>query len=431
MLPESSSTLISEVTVSQTDKYIRAATRDSTRKSYAAAMKHYEEDWGGFLPATADSVASYLAHYATSLALSTLKQRIAAISVWHTQQGFPDPTKAPHVKKVLKGIAQVHPYRQKQAEPLQLDHLTKIDRYITQLLSEKSEANTSVLKLLRDKSLILLGFWRAFRSDELTNLRIENIRIVENQGMEIYIPHSKTDRDSKGVIFRVPALSTLCPVAAYRDWIAASQLTSGPAFPQISRWSHIGEEGLSSVSIRKFIKFYCHCAGIDKSKNFSSHSLRRGFASWANAYGWNLKDLMEYVGWKDINSAIRYIDNPDPFSKGRIENALNIREKEYVALPDKLSIELEVHLSIERYSKHTKGVSTTRNTIESYCLKDLQMRCFNGDKSRYEITIAYRNDTDLDETIDDLLHQMHEIAQRNKCILEVMIRDKGNHRVWE
>ena len=38
------------------------------------------------------------------------------------------------------------------------------------------------------------------------------------------------------------------------------------------------------------------------------HSLRRGFATWANSHGWDVKDLMEYVGWKDATSAMRYID---------------------------------------------------------------------------------------------------------------------------
>ncbi|QQO55806.1 MAG: hypothetical protein N838_23125 [Thiohalocapsa sp. PB-PSB1] len=32
-----------------------------------------------------------------------------------------------------------------------------------------------------------------------------------------------------------------------------------------------------------------------------------------------MKDLMEYVGWKDIRSAMRYIDRADPFAKYRIE----------------------------------------------------------------------------------------------------------------
>jgi hypothetical protein len=35
-------------------------------------------------------------------------------------QGFADPTKAPVVRKVLKGIRALHPAQEKQAEPLQL-----------------------------------------------------------------------------------------------------------------------------------------------------------------------------------------------------------------------------------------------------------------------------------------------------------------------
>jgi len=52
------------------------------------------------------------------------------------------------------------------------------------------------------------------------------------------------------------------------------------------------------------------------------NSPRTGFATWANAHGWDVKDLMEYVGWKDIRSAMRYIDRADPFVRHRIESRL-------------------------------------------------------------------------------------------------------------
>lgn len=92
--------------MSETEKHIHAATRENTRKSYRSAIEHYDA-WGGFLPATADSIASYLAHFAPTLAMSTLKQWLSALATWHNEQGFPDPTKAPHVRKVLKGIAEL------------------------------------------------------------------------------------------------------------------------------------------------------------------------------------------------------------------------------------------------------------------------------------------------------------------------------------
>ena len=30
---------------------------------------------------------------------------------------------------------------------------------------------------------------------------------------------------------------------------------------------------------------------------------------WANSSGWDLKDLMAYVGWRDVDSAMRYLDS--------------------------------------------------------------------------------------------------------------------------
>ncbi|GAC1643226.1 MAG: hypothetical protein NVS9B11_12500 [Candidatus Dormibacteraceae bacterium] len=58
--------------------YLEAATRRNTRRSYGSALRHFEVQWGGFLPATADSVARYLADYAESLSLNTLEQRLVS-----------------------------------------------------------------------------------------------------------------------------------------------------------------------------------------------------------------------------------------------------------------------------------------------------------------------------------------------------------------
>ena len=63
-------------------------------------------------------------------------------------------------------------------------------------------------------------------------------------------------------------------------------------------------------------------AGLPDAEEYSSHSLRRGFAGWANANGWDVKALMEYVGWRDVHSAMRYLDGSDPFARHRIEASL-------------------------------------------------------------------------------------------------------------
>lgn len=298
------------------NEYIQAATRANTRRSYQAAIRHFEVEWGGFLPATADSIARYLADHAETLAINTLKQRLAAIAQWHIEQGFPDPTKAPVVRKVFKGIRTLHPVQEQQAKPLQIEHLRQVVSWLDQAieLDRGRQDLGSELRHTRDKALLLLGFWRGFRGDELVRLQVEHIEVEPGQGMHCFLPLSKGDRQARGRSYKVPALAMLCPVTAYTDWVSLAGLTEGPVFRGINRWGGVSEVGLHINSLLKLMRSVFTQVGLEESGAFSSHSLRRGFAGWANANGWDVKTLMEYVGWKDVKSAMRYIDGADPFA---------------------------------------------------------------------------------------------------------------------
>jgi|TARA_R110000850_G_scaffold10124_20_gene36514 integrase len=304
------------------DQYVHAATRANTRKAYRAAVQHFEDDWGGFLPATADSVARYLVDHAQTHTLNTLRQRLAGLAAWHLEQGFPDPTKAPYVKKVLKGIAELHQVAEKRARPIQLVQLTAIIAHLDQQIA-RHDSRALPLQPLRNKALMLIGFWRAFRSDELARLDVEHIQAVPGSGMEIYLPRTKGDRSGQGRYFKAPALKQLCPVEAYLEWVNAAQIKQGTAFRGVNRWGQLADEALHPNSIIGIVRSCCRKAGIEGSDAFSSHSLRRGFASWANDQRWDTKSLMEYVGWRDVQSAMRYIDAPDPFARLRIEHEPN------------------------------------------------------------------------------------------------------------
>ncbi len=54
-------------------QYLEAATRPNTQRAYAAATRHFEVEWGGHLPTTAEQVARYLA-----IAAGRLRQYVAA-----------------------------------------------------------------------------------------------------------------------------------------------------------------------------------------------------------------------------------------------------------------------------------------------------------------------------------------------------------------
>jgi hypothetical protein len=72
--------------------YLDAATRADTQRSYASTIRRFELEWGGRLPATADSTARYLADRADRHSFNTLRQRLAVLANWHIEQGFADPT---------------------------------------------------------------------------------------------------------------------------------------------------------------------------------------------------------------------------------------------------------------------------------------------------------------------------------------------------
>ncbi|MEC4722763.1 tyrosine-type recombinase/integrase [Noviherbaspirillum sp. CPCC 100848] len=316
--------------MSKLDPYVKAATRDNTRKAYQGAVRHFEVEWGGFLPATAESVARYLVDHAETLSVNTLRQRLAALAQWHLDQGFPDPTKAPIVKKVLKGVQVLHPAQEKRAKPLQLEQLAQVDHWLATAIAEAKAKNDrrAELRHLRNRALLLLGFWRGFRGDELTRLRAEHVEIVPGQGMTCYFPVTKTDWQIKGTTFKAPSLARLCPVDAYLAWINTAQISKGAVFRRIDRWGHVSNDGLHIDSLVPLLRSILKEAGVVSPELYSGHSLRRGFATWASANGWDVKSLMEYVGWKDVYSAMRYVEAADPFARHRISEMLALDSSE-------------------------------------------------------------------------------------------------------
>jgi integrase len=303
--------------MNKVDRYLQAGTRENTRRSYRAAVEHFEATWGGFLPATSEAILRYLAEYADQHSVNTLKQRLTALAQWHITQGFPDPTKTPAVKQMIKGIRTLHPAQEKQAAPLLLLHLKQAVGWLESeaALAAENHDLRSLLRRRRDIALLLIGFWRGFRGDELARLRVEDTRAVSGSGITFYLPHTKGDRDHRGASFPAPALKELCPVEAYLNWITVAGLVRGPVFRKLDRWGNLAEGGINPNSLIPLLRRIFSQAGVP-AEMYSSHSMRRDFATWAAANGWNIKALMSYVGWKDLKSAMRYVDGEGEGSFG-------------------------------------------------------------------------------------------------------------------
>lgn len=304
------------------DRYLKAGTRENTRKSYRSAIEHFEVTWGGYLPATGDGIVRYLAEFADKHTISTLRQRLAALAQWHITQGFPDPTKTPTVRQMLKGIRVVHPAQPRQAAPLLLTHLEQavlwLEREATQA-AERGDYKT-LMRHRRALALVLIGFWRGFRGDELARLQVEHIQAQAGVGITFYLPYSKGDRQHDGATFHTPALVKLCPVNAYINWITVAGLAHGAVFRGLDRWGNLSDQGIKAHSLMPMLRRILSEAGLPADL-YSTHSLRRGFASWAAGSGWDLKAMMGYVGWKDMKSALRYVDSAGSFGGMAMQGA--------------------------------------------------------------------------------------------------------------
>jgi integrase len=306
------------------ESYLQLAQRPNTERSYAAALRHFEIEWRGLLPATPDVIAEYLAAFAPSLSVNTLQARLAGLSRWHLDHGFPDPTKSQLVRRVLKGIRTAHNRPERHARPVEFDRLEHVCAWLDcELLRLGEEGRRAeFLRRARDQAMLLIGFWRGFRADELTSLYFEHITVRTGADMTCFIPRSKTDRRSEGRSFECPALSRLCPVTAYERWMQAAGFSAGPVFCRIDRWGHISAEAIAPGSVVPWLRDLFRAAGVGDPDTYSSHSLRRGFANWAKSSGWDVKELMEYVGWRDMNSALRYLERRGDDLSAKFEQGL-------------------------------------------------------------------------------------------------------------
>lgn len=292
------------------NRYLRPVQRDSTQRRYQGVLRYFEQGWGGQLPASTDMVMRYLGEHAETLSSSTLGLHLAALAQWHHSQGFDDPTKSAQVRQVLRNIRAQHPRLVKQAEPLPLVELERCVAGLQQLIA--SDNPVARLRAYRDQALILIGFWRAFRADELCRMRVEHNALSSGKQLKVFLASSKTDREYRGQVVLLPALKRLCPVQAYEDWLSISELQEGPVFRPINQWGQIRTEGLKPDGVTYVLRGAFAGVGRD-SEAYTGHSLRRGFATWASSCNWTTKQLMDYVGWRDVKSAMRYIDTTAPF----------------------------------------------------------------------------------------------------------------------
>ncbi|MBX3709493.1 MAG: tyrosine-type recombinase/integrase [Gammaproteobacteria bacterium] len=287
--------------------YIHAATSDNTRRAYRQDIRHFIT-WGGKLPTTTDVIVTYLHTHAAKLNARTLARRLIALKNWHVLQGFSDPTNHPLVKKTLTGIKHLHGKPKEKARALAMEELSQMVGYLKSL---------DTLIAMRNMALLLVGFFGAFRRSELVNIKWEHITFMP-EGIEIIIPRSKTDQSGEGQVCAIPyGEDSLCPVTALKNWCEKTDIQSGFIFCAIDRHDKISSLPLSMQSVNLVIKSIAKACQLTHANQFSSHSLRRGFATTASRKGAPFVSIMRHGRWRHEGTVLGYIEEGQRF----LENA--------------------------------------------------------------------------------------------------------------
>lgn len=273
----------------------------------------YDSDWRDFrswcgdmefkpLPAPADTVCLYLANLSKRCKYSTIKRRLAAITHFHKVNGHPPSNEHHAVIEVMAGIRRSLGNKQVGREPI-----LKPD------LRAMVEALPANLTGVRDKALLLVGFFSACRRSELVGLDVDDLEF-SHQGLVLHLRRTKTDQESLGREVGIPVANdkNLCPVRAMKEWLAATEITEGPVFRAIDRHQNIRGDRLTGRSVALIVKRAAKDAGLDTTK-ISAHSLRSGFCTEAALNDVEERVIMKQTGHKHERVVRGYIKEASVF----------------------------------------------------------------------------------------------------------------------
>ena len=288
----------------ETLKNLKNSKSVNTLRAYSSDYKDFSvfcaKNNFSSLPTEPKVVALYLTHLSKSSKFSTLKRRIASISVVHKLKGHYIDTKHPLIIENLLGIKRKNGSNQKAKKPILINDLKDIVNAI-------NEQKIKDIRKLRDKALILIGFAGGFRRSELVDIEYEDVEFVR-EGVKIFIKRSKTDQSGEGMIKAIPSFTNImyCPVISLEQWMTNKEVKKGKIFP------------LSDKSVALIIKKYANLAGLDGDK-YAGHSLRSGFATSTAESGAEERNIMAMTGHKTTQMVRRYIKEANLFKN----NALN------------------------------------------------------------------------------------------------------------
>lgn len=298
----------------------RAGFSANTLRAYASCWQQFElwcrEMKVVAIPATPETLVAFVADCeAHGRTPATVDSYFSAIRHVHLRAGLESPTKMESVVRVIRGYHREAGVDRRRALPLSPDQLRAMVRAMPGATGLE----------LRDRALLLLGFFLALRRSEIVALNLEDIAFEVDGTVNIRIGggiddagkprKTKTDQEGKGVTLRLEpgTHADVCPVVAVRNWVAALELgnvTTGPLFVPLTRDSNLRDGRLSGDGISDIIRKAMKRAGIE-SAGYSGHSLRAGFVTAAKKAGFHYEDIVKTTRHRSLETVRIYDRDPE------------------------------------------------------------------------------------------------------------------------
>lgn len=279
----------------------RAATfAESTKRTYRSHRVSYYNFCRQMcippVPATEETLAKYAAYLARRLKANSVKQYLNIIRIMHLEAGLENPAKDSfHLKTTLRGIDRIKGTTVARKTPVTPELLMKI----------RNKVNFGKRDDCVFWAACVVMFFGLFRKSNLFHIdkRFSRTAFVINgdRSMTIKVCWSKTIQfQEREFEVMLPTIHPhpLCPVKAM--CLAFHQTTPAPA--------HSPAFPISGECFDKRLK----SAVAGEEGNFSSHSFRRGGATWALSRGVPGEVIKMMGDWKS-SAYLAYVDQlPKP-----------------------------------------------------------------------------------------------------------------------
>lgn len=288
----------------KTVAYEQASLSPNTLRTYRSMCRKFqawcESNNLSHLPASAETIALYISSLGESASFSTLDSTLAAIEAAHEKSGVSISGDHTLYRRVRKGIRRTHKGNQtlKQAPAMTVLELKNVCLSLGNSLKDH-----------RDRALLTVCFFGAFRRSELVSLDIEDLEF-NDKGVAVSLLQSKTSDTKQYIYIAYARDQEICPVRALKTWIEISQLKEGAVFRSLLKGNKIATR-LSGHAVSAIIKMHF-------GEEFSGHSARRGLVTASAEMGTPIHIIKKHSRHKSADMVMRYIEDARGFEDSAV-----------------------------------------------------------------------------------------------------------------